>query len=757
LAPRKYKKKNRSGKTRPAGTVPSREEILAFVAKNPARSGKREIARAFGISGNARIALKALLRELINEGLIEKHGKRLHQPGELPPVAVIDIISRDRDGGLLASPANWNEEAHGAPPVIELIRGKPGKGKIAGIGNRALARLQRTGETAERYSATIIKLLPSGSDDILGVIRIRNAKIRFEPTHKRQRELEIPTSGLGGAKDGDLVAVELLKSGKYGAKQGRVIRVIGNVASEKAVSMIAIHTHEIPYNFPDAVLAQAEKLQPVTLEGREDWRDVPLITIDPADAKDHDDAIFAKSDPQSPGGFIVYVAIADVAAYVLPGSAMDVEAVLRGNSVYFPDRVVPMLPERISNDLCSLREAQDRPALAVAMVFNADGRKTKHTFHRVLMRSAKKFSYQQAQNAIDGKGDAEPLLEHVLEPLWQAWRCMNRGRQNRQPLELDLPERKILLNDKGEVERVMVPDRLEAHRLVEECMIQANVSAAETLEQRRQKLIYRSHDAPSLEKLESLREFLGSLDMTLAKPGQLQARHFNQILAKVRGTENEELVNQVVLRSQSQAEYTADNIGHFGLQLARYAHFTSPIRRYADLIVHRALVGALALGPGAITPAEEAKLEDIAAAISITERRAMQAERETVDRLIAAHLSERIGDRFSGRVNGVTGAGLFVTLDDTGADGFVPISTLGDEYYRFDKATHVLIGEHSGIKFQMGQAVEVKLIEAAPVAGALRFEMLSEGVASGRLPRSRNTNKQPKTTAKRAFKRRKRH
>jgi ribonuclease R len=421
---------------------------------------------------------------------------------------------------------------------------------------------------------------------------------------------------------------------------------------------------------------------------------------------------------------------------------MDFEALKRGNSVYFPDRVVPMLPERISNDLCSLREGEDRPALAVRMWFAADGRKQRHEFHRILMRSHAKLSYPAAQAAIDGRGEgkAKDVLDSVLRPLWDAYGLLKRGRQARGPLELDLPERKVLLKPDGTVDRVVVPERLDAHKLVEEFMIQANVAAAETLERNKQALVYRIHDAPSLDKLEALREFLKSINISLARSGNLRASQFNHILGQVSGSDREELVNQVVLRSQSQAEYAPANIGHFGLNLLRYAHFTSPIRRYADLIVHRALVTALRLGEGGITAEQEAMLEVIAQDISVAERRAMQAERETIDRLVAGFLSEKIGEVFAGRINGVTRAGLFVTLEDTGADGFVPISMIGDEYFRYDQDQHSVTGDDTGTIYQMGQKVEVRLVEAAPVAGALRFEIVSGGVEGKRPMRSRPAN-----------------
>ncbi|WP_245485881.1 MULTISPECIES: ribonuclease R [unclassified Mesorhizobium] len=708
---------------------PSRDEILRYIAENPDRSGKRDIAKAFALRGEDRIWLKDILRDLQDEGLLTKERKRLARVGAVAHVAVLDIFGRDADGVLLAHPTE--AVGNGEPPVI-AIRVSRGGGPTPGIGDRVLAKTFPTDDaTGPAYTGRVMKIFEKRTDAVLGVFRVlQDGTFRIEPVERRQPELVVDKEFQNGAKNGDLVEVEPARASRYGLPKAKVLTVLGSLTNEKAVSMIAIHAHDIPHIFPADVIAEAEAVKPATLAGREDWRKLPLVTIDPADAKDHDDAVFAISDPdeKNPGGVVVTVAIADVAAYVRYGTALDREALKRGNSVYFPDRVVPMLPERISNDLCSLRDGQDRPALAVRMTFSADGRKLRHSFHRIMMKSAAKLAYPQAQAAIDGAPDDKtgPILDTVLKPLWDAYAVVKRGRETRQPLELELPERKILLKEDGTVDRVVVPERLDAHKLIEEFMIQANVAAAETLEAKRQALVYRIHDAPSLAKQESLREFLQTLGLSLARGAQMRPNQFNGILDRVRGANHEGLVNEVVLRTQMQAEYSPSNIGHFGLNLKRYAHFTSPIRRYADLIVHRGLIAALGFGAGGLTQDEAERLEEVSALISATERRAMAAERETVDRLIAAYLAERVDDRFDARISGVTKSGLFVQLPQYGADGFIPVSSLDGDYYIYDETARSLFGERTGKGYQLADRVEVRLIEVAPMAGAMRFEMLTD-------------------------------
>jgi ribonuclease R len=715
---------------------PSRETILAFVRAHPGKVGTREIARQFGLKNADRIELKRILRDLADQGSIAKQGKKIHEPAALPPTVMADITGRDGDGELIATPTEWDEEQSGAPPKIRIhIPRRPQPGTAAGVGDRALLRIEKPAAEGDAYSGRVIKVVDHAKLRVLGIFRkLPDGGGRLVPVDKKQagRELNIGKADTGGAEDGDLVSVDLVRSRGFGLASGKVKERLGSLASEKAVSLIAIHAHEIPQAFSPAALREAEAAQPATLAGREDWRDVPLVTIDPPDAQDHDDAVHAEADPDpnNKGGAILTIAIADVAFYVRPGSALDRDALTRGNSVYFPDRVVPMLPERISNDLCSLVPGEPRGALAVRMVIGADGRKRSHSFHRILMRSAAKLSYAQAQAAIDGRPDdtTGPLLASVLKPLYAAYATIKLARDQRDPLDLDLPERKILLKADGTVDRVVVPERLDAHRLIEEFMILANVAAAEMLEKKALPLIYRVHDEPTLEKVHNLQEFLKTLDVAFAKSGALRPALFNRVLAQVKGHDSEPLVNEVVLRSQAQAEYSAENYGHFGLNLRRYAHFTSPIRRYADLVVHRALIRGLGLGEGALPPTKTVEsLSEVAAQISVTERRAMKAERETADRLIAHFLADRIGATFQGRISGVTRAGLFVKLTDTGADGLIPIRTLGTEYFNYDEARHALVGSRSGAMHRLGDVVDVRLVEAAPVAGALRFELLSEG------------------------------
>ncbi len=718
---------------KPKLAIPSEAAILDFIQSSPGTVGKREIARAFAVKGTDKIALKALLKKMAEAGKLAKRAKKLIDTSTLPPVTVLEVTGIDGDGEAYGEPIEWDERVAGKPPRVVIEGGEPPR-----KGDRVLAKIEPIGGGRYRFRAKFIRKLSEPSKRILGVYRIvKGHGARIVPVDKKARnELQVLAGDENGAQDGELVEVELGRDRGRGLPLARVRERLGDLANQRNISLIAIHQHGIPNEFAGKVIAEAEALKPFSRGRRSDLRKVPLITIDPPDARDHDDAVWAEPDTAT-GGIGVIVAIADVAAYVRPGTALDREARIRGNSVYFPDRVVPMLPERISNDLCSLRENAERPALACFMSFDKQGAKTGHRFERIIMRSAAKLSYEEAQAAIDGRTNAktEMLLKPVLAPLWQAYGIMMKGRKAREPLELDLPERKLILDAHGLIERVVTPLRLDAHRLIEEFMIQANVAAAEELEAKKTPLLYRVHEPPSEEKVRALAEFLKTVGIALPLGQVMAPKHFNRLLDQVKGKDYQHLVNEVVLRTQAQAAYAAANKGHFGLSLRRYAHFTSPIRRYADLIVHRALVSALGLGEDGLSTEDIARLKDTADMISDAERRAMAAERETVDRLIASHLAGQTGAVFRGRIGGVVGAGLFVKLDESGADGFVPVATLGSGYFVYDQTRHALVGERSGETYQLGDRLEVRLVEATPVSGGMRFEVVSGGREGKPMPR----------------------
>ncbi|HYC04235.1 MAG TPA: ribonuclease R [Azospirillaceae bacterium] len=705
---------------------PTKEQILEFIRESPVPVGKREIAKAFHISGDHRVQLKEILRELEEEGGIEKGNRRsISVPKALPEVAVLLVTDIDPDGETLARPATWNSEEE--PPRIFMQPEKRGQGALA-PGDRVLAKLFR--QSDDTYEArTIRKLDGTGQARIVGVFQFGRDGGRIKPTDRREKhEYAVAPANQGGATAGDLVVAELLPANRMGLKQVRVVEVIGSMEEPRAVSLIAIHQNGIPTVFPKAAIDEAERAEEPTLEGRTDLRDFPLVTIDGADARDFDDAVFAErdTDPNNEGGWHLLVAIADVSFYVRPGSALDRSAFDRGNSCYFPDRVVPMLPENLSNELCSLKPQVNRACLAVHMWIDRDGNLKRHKFVRGLMRSVARLTYEQVQAARDGAPDETtgPLMERVIEPLYGAFETLLRAREKRGTLELDLPERQVKLSPEGKIVSITVRARYDSHRLIEEFMIAANVAAAEALEKKSAPVMYRLHAEPARDKLDALREFLGSMGYNLAKGQVIRPAAFTQILAKAADTPEAHLVNTVILRSQAQAVYGPENIGHFGLALSRYAHFTSPIRRYADLVVHRSLVRAYGLGPGGLDEEEAGRLEQIGEHISATERRAATAERDAIDRYVAAYLADRVGATFSGRIGGVTRFGLFITLDETGADGLVPISTLPQDFYDHDEKSHALVGRRWGRVYRLGTPVKVRLAEADPISGSMVFELL---------------------------------
>jgi len=716
--------------------IPSRDEILQWISDNPTLTSERDISRAFGIKGAARIDLKRLLRELEDEGHLPKRARSRRDPDKLPPVAVLEVTGPDTDGDLFARPREW--QGTGPVPRVLIVEktGDPALKK----GDRVLARMQEVTGEDHAYQARLIRRIGTNPQRLLGIYRKRAEGGRIVPIDKgSDREWIVPAGDENGARDGELVeARQSGPRGRLGLPKARIIDRLGDPSQPKAISLIAIHQHNIPDAFPDAVIAEADALTPAKLGAREDLRDMALVTIDPADARDHDDAAFAQpdGDKSNPGGHIVWVAIADVAHYVRPGTALDAEARKRGNSTYFPDRVVPMLPDRLSGDLCSLHEGVDRPVLAVRLTLNARGEKIGHRFMRGFMRSRASLNYHEVQAAHDGEvnGNCAPLTGGI-SALYAAYEAVKHARSTRQPLDLDLPERKIVLSDDGRIKSVRFAERLDAHRLVEEFMILANVAAAEELNRLGRPLLFRVHEEPSPEKLDALREVAQASGFTLAKGQVLQTRHLNQLLAQAEGSEFDELINLSTLRSMQAAYYDPRNFGHFGLALKNYAHFTSPIRRYADLIVHRALIAGHGWGKDGLSGADVDQLEATAQHISDTERRSMMAERDTNDRYLAAWLADRVGADFTGRIAGIAKFGIFVKLDETGADGLVPIGSIGAEYFRFDRDAQELRGEDSGLVLSIGLPVTVRLAEATPTTGGLILELLEIGGKA--LPRTR--------------------
>ena len=717
-------------------TLPTREQILAFVNESPTPVGRREIARAFDVRGPLRADLRALLKDMAEDGDLDLgHKRKVAPPGALPEVSVVEVTGTDADGEPLARPVGWRGDGP-APAILILADRRSG---ALGPGDRALCRLERRGR--DRYLARVIRVIGRTAPRTLGVFEAQTGGGGVvRPTDKRARsDIRIPPGDENGAKTGDLVSVELMPRARLGLALGRVVERFDGAADARAFSRIAIHEHDIPDRFPEDVVAQAERAKPVSLGAREDLRAVPLVTIDGIDARDFDDAVHAvpDDDAANPGGYRLLVAIADVAHYVRPGDALDREARKRGNSVYFPDQVVPMLPEALSNGLCSLRPHEDRACLAVEIVIDADGQKRRHRFLRGLMRSAARLTYRQAQAAVDG-GSQDGVPEGVLPPLFGAYAALKNARARRGALDIDLPEKRVILDDAGNIVEIGIRERLDAHMLIEEFMVLANVCAAETLEQRRQPCMYRVHESPDPEKVAALGEVLAGLDIPFAKGQVVRPAAFNAVLARVKGAASERMVNEMVLRAQAQAHYAPDNAGHFGLALPRYAHFTSPIRRYSDLLVHRALIRGLKLGDGGLGADDDHQFADWGEHISITERRAAAAERATLDRYLARHLADRVGGQFEGRINGVTRFGLFVTLTETGADGLVPIRSLPDDYYDHDEIHHSLTGRSHGWVYRLGDPVEVRLVDADAASGSLVLEITGGGERAGPGHRSRH-------------------
>ena len=727
MAARPPKRQRRKQAAPDAGRpLPTSDELRRFIATQPGRVGKREIARAFEIGSDRRAELRQLLKSLAGRGDIAPAGhKRFQPPGRLPEATIVVVTGTDPDGDAIARPVAW--EGDGPPPLIHM-HPEPGGRTALAPGERVLARLRPIGNG--RYDGRTLKRLADAPPRLLGAFRADGDGGRLLPTDRRSKaEWLIPPGETMGAATDDIVLAEPLPqpSGRYfGLRPARVVETLGRLGDARSVSLICIATHGIPDIFPEAALAEAARARAAPLGKRADLRATPLVTIDGEDARDFDDAVYAEPDGE---GFRLLVAIADVAHYVRPGSALDREALKRGNSCYFPDRVVPMLPEGLSNGWCSLKPGEDRGCLFAELRIDRDGNKRSHRFGRGLMRSAARLTYERIQREMDegGDGAALGLPPGLAATLYEAYRALLGARERRGTLDLDLPERKVTLDDRGRVVAIAPRPRLDSHRLIEEFMVLANVAAAEELERLHRPCIYRIHAPPSAEKAENLRAFLATMGIPLKPVGELRPADLDAVLKRVAGGDLAPQVNEIMLRSQSQAEYGTDNIGHFGLSLPAYAHFTSPIRRYADLAVHRALVAGLKLGPGGLADGEESGFPAVAEAITATERRAALAEREAIDRYLSAYLADKVGAVFAARISGVTRFGLFVTLLESGASGLLPISSLPDDFWMHDETLQALVGRRSRAAYRLADPIEVRLAEANGLTGSLLFAPAGAG------------------------------
>jgi ribonuclease R len=727
--------------------LPSRKQILDFIASSDQPAGKREIARAFGLSGQDKIDLKRLLKDMADEGLIDSSpGRAFHKSGGVPKVTVLRIAAVDDGGTVWAVPEQWHAETP-APRLRVAERGRRG---ALGIGDRVLAR---TEERGQGFVAHPLKKLARAAELVLGVVKQEGERFWLSPVDKRERR-ELFVSDLKDAEPGDLVLCEV--TGRPPRASARVDAVLGDPFAPRSFSLIAIHKHGLRAEFSQEAIDEAHHVSQLPLGEREDLTHLPIVAIDPEDARDHDDAIWA--EPDGEGSWNAIVAIADVSFYVRPGSELDREARARGNSVYFPDRVVPMLPEELSADICSLKEGEDRGAMACHLKIAKDGTLKSWRFSRATVRIAANIAYEDAQAAIDAAEEEridvsspvcsmppiegpvpQELVEKALKPLWGCWRALFGARQKRDPLELDLPERRVMLDEKGRIASIAPRDRLDAHRLVEDFMIAANVAAARALEAKKSPVMYRVHETPSREKLVALKDYLKTFGIEFALGQVIKPGTFNRIIERLGNTDGREEIMEQLLRTQMQARYAPERLGHFGLALATYAHFTSPIRRYADLLVHRALVKAYKLGEGGLPPGDEERFEQIGEQISMLERRGMEAERETIDRYVAAYLSDQVGQLVECRITGVQPFGFFATVEDLGGDGLMLAKDLGNEYFRYDEASRALVGDETGETYRIGQRLTLRLAEANPVSGSLRFELPegSYGAASSPMRRDR--------------------
>lgn len=717
----------------PKNSLPLDEEIIAYLTQRPSAVSKQELAKYFKVQGREpRQLFKKQLLALVKKDLIKKEKGRNFSAGEagkMPAVIRVKILEFNEDRFcFIAEPYDVHENA----PKFVYIRQKDLP--KARENDFFLVRLE---EKNKKYWGNPLKRIFPELDEIVCIANVKPTHsnqadtadlIMLTPTNRRIKDMfYLKQSDHQDINNRDLVTIS--------AADGDGAKFVANLGPSddiSNVSLIAMHEHGMRIKFPGDVVELAEKADlPPLSKTREDFRDLPLVTIDGEDARDFDDAVYAYFDTDAKL-WRLHVAIADVSYYVRYNDALDKEALKRGNSTYFPDRVIPMLPEALSNGLCSLNPDVDRACMMIVMSIDEHGQLKNQKIKRGLMKSKARLTYTQVQHYIDGETKSEMIgdvskVENHIQDLHTLYKILRKAREKRGALDIHGSEQKIIFGDDGKVKELGVRVQLEAHKLIEECMVLANVAAATLLEAKQAPCIYRVHDKPAAERLTTLKTFLDGFGYNFEAKGDIQPSTLNNILKKSAGKIEQHAINETVLRTQCQAQYTPDNIGHFGLALDRYAHFTSPIRRYADLIVHRSLVRAYKLDEkdgkrDGLTDEQASRLEGVSEIISTTERTSSRCERDTTSRMTALYLEAQDEKVFDAQISGVSDFGLFVRLPQFGAEGLIPMRKLPNDYYVNDEKTKSLRGRRSGRIYQFLATMRVRLLEIDPLLNSILFK-----------------------------------
>jgi len=684
--------------------IKSREYIMALLDAEGRLMSHRALAEALSHEDEESFdALGARLRAMVRDGELVRN-RRGHFGLATKMDLVRGWVSGHPDGfGFLVPDEGGDDVFLGAREMKAVLHGDRVLARITGVDRR------------NRREGSIVDVLERNCHSLVGRFEIGGGIARVLPSNKRiSQDILVSPDMQGGAQPEQMVVVSLIEQPTRRSQPiGKIVEVLGDHMAPGMEVEVALRSHDIPYIWPDAVEQEVECLPASVPDdaygGREDLREIPLITIDGADSKDFDDAVFCERVGRN---WRLLVAIADVAHYVKKGSALDDEAWQRGNSVYFPQQVVPMLPEALSNDLCSIRPAEDRLCLVCEMSVSPAGRIRDYRFFQGVMRSHARLTYDQVA-ALVGGGEAGAidvaLIPHIQQ-LHGLYGALRQAREKRGAIDFDRPETRIVFDDAGKISRIEPTERNDAHRLIEECMILANQAAADFLLKAEMPSLFRVHAQPMVDKITDLKAFLRQMGLKLEGGARPQGRHYSKLLRAVRARPDCFLIETVMLRSLAQAVYAPENGGHFGLSLEGYAHFTSPIRRYPDLLVHRAIHHLIDGGSHKTFVYGQADMEGAGTHCTMTERRADDATRDTVDWLKCEYMMDRIGEVFFGRISGVTSFGLFVELDDLHVEGLVHVTSLENDYYRFDALTHCLRGEHSGVEYRLAGAIEIKVV-----------------------------------------------